>query len=507
MTTLSPSSKASRHRELGVTTAIRTAATGSPSRSRTTKSPTSDLITIGKDVLELLSSAMYVDPLTIYREYVQNAADAIDDARQAGVLSKTDAGRVDISINPVERSILIRDNGSGIAADRAAATLLSIGASGKRGTDARGFRGVGRLAGLAYCRVLTFRTRAAADEPVVEVAWDCVKLKSTLRDVTQTDDLPGVMKRIVSISELDGSGYPEHFFEVELMQVVRLRKDALLSAPQIETYLAQVAPVPFAPEFTHAAKISAHLDGRVRMADLQIKIGAEGPPITRPYRDTFAVTDTVQDDASDVELLKFEGENGLVAVGWLMHHSYLGHISSKSQVGGLRLRAGNVQIGAANLADEVFPESRFNGWCIGELHVIDRRVLPNARRDDFEQNIHYANLMAELGPLGRAIAKRCRDASVARHRAREERAQSESAEVPRPLPIARTVSDRAIAHCDPREAPSTANAEGLASTSSVFANGVGLVEQLIQLMAASGATRSEAEHAFGEALRRQFDKD
>ena len=43
-----------------------------------------DEIVIGKDILELLSSSMYVDPMTIYREYAQNAADSIDEARAAG---------------------------------------------------------------------------------------------------------------------------------------------------------------------------------------------------------------------------------------------------------------------------------------------------------------------------------------------------------------------------------------------------------------------------------------
>ena len=32
---------------------------------------------VGKDVLELLSSSMYVNPLAIFREYVQNATDAM----------------------------------------------------------------------------------------------------------------------------------------------------------------------------------------------------------------------------------------------------------------------------------------------------------------------------------------------------------------------------------------------------------------------------------------------
>lgn len=43
-------------------------------------------VVIGKDILELLANAMYVDPLTIYREYVQNSADSIDEARLAGTL-------------------------------------------------------------------------------------------------------------------------------------------------------------------------------------------------------------------------------------------------------------------------------------------------------------------------------------------------------------------------------------------------------------------------------------
>lgn len=385
---------------------------------------TSDMITIGKDVLELLSSAMYVDPLTIYREYVQNAADAIDEIRAAGGLAEDERGTVEIAIDPLERSIKIRDNGSGIAANRAAATLLSIGASGKRGTAARGFRGVGRLAGLAYCRQLTFRTRARGDDRVTEVIWDCLKLKSTLRDVTQTDDLPGVMQRIVAIADVDGADFPEHFFEVELSQVVRLRKDVLLNPQLVEAYLAQVAPVPFADDFSHAAAINAHLGAHARLANLQITIGADSAPITRPHRDVFAVSDTVQDKAVELDLLTFDGDNGVSAVGWILHHSYLGHISVKSQIGGLRLRAGNVQVGGHDLAEEAFPEPRFNGWSIGEIHVVDRLVLPNARRDHFEQNTHFSNLMAQLGPVGRSIAKRCRAASVERHRDREARQEA-----------------------------------------------------------------------------------
>jgi hypothetical protein len=50
-------------------------------------------IVVGKDILEVLSNAMYVDPLAIYREYIQNAADAIDEARRTGILSPRATGR------------------------------------------------------------------------------------------------------------------------------------------------------------------------------------------------------------------------------------------------------------------------------------------------------------------------------------------------------------------------------------------------------------------------------
>ena len=409
------------------------ALTKAPARLRKTRAASADLITVGKDVLELLSSAMYVDPLTIYREYVQNAADAVDTARDEGILELGEPGRVEIDIDVENRAIRIRDNGSGIPASKAASVLLSIGASGKRGTKARGFRGVGRLAGLAYARQLTFRTRAVGDGQVTEVIWDCLKLKSTLRDVTQNDDLPGVMERIVTIAEIDGDGYPDHFFEVELTNVVRLRKDVLLNAQMVGAYLAQVAPVPFPEAFSAGATITDHLRDHVRMADLQICIGSEALPITRPHTDAFQVSETVTDRLKEIQLLSFENDGEIVALGWVMHHGYKGHIGLKAQVGGLRLRAGNIQVGGTDLLDEIFPEARFNGWCVGEIHILDPRILPNARRDNFEQNVHYLDLIGRLLPEGRALAKQCRAASVERHKIRRELI-ADVAAIPEALP-------------------------------------------------------------------------
>src|ERR1700722_12131516 len=141
--------------------------------------PSSTAIVLGKDILELLSSSMYVDPMTIYREYAQNSADAIDDGR--GLLTPRTRGKLQINIDAVSRSVRIRDNGTGVAWPQFAERLSNLGASAKRGTTARGFRGVGRLAGLGYCQELIFRSRAQDEDLVSELRWDCRSLKSALR--------------------------------------------------------------------------------------------------------------------------------------------------------------------------------------------------------------------------------------------------------------------------------------------------------------------------------------
>ena len=41
---------------------------------------------VGKDILEILTTGMYLDPLVIYREYIQNSVDAIDEALSENIL-------------------------------------------------------------------------------------------------------------------------------------------------------------------------------------------------------------------------------------------------------------------------------------------------------------------------------------------------------------------------------------------------------------------------------------
>lgn len=371
-------------------------------------------IVVGKDILEILSSAMYVDPLTIYREYIQNAADAIDEACGESVLSLKETGTVEIEIDIEKRTVRIRDNGMGVPAVEFENRMTSFGASAKRGTNARGFRGVGRLSGLAYCQELLFRSRSAGESLVSELRWDCRKAKLLLRSADFSGDLSDVVAQSVQVRRIDGKRWPEHFFEVELRSVTRLRNDSLLNPPVIEAYLSQVAPLPFAPQFRFGDDIATMLREYIGLTNITLNVHGNSSPTFRPHRNSFNISGG-SDTFRELEKIHIPGsDGGTAAVGWLLHHDYKGAVPNPN-LKGLRLRSGNIQVGTNGILEDLFVETRFNSWCVGEVHVVDSRIIPNGRRDHYEQNVHYINLVNQLSPLARDISTRCRQSSSRRN--------------------------------------------------------------------------------------------
>lgn len=377
-----------------------------------------DAVVLGVDIIELVSSSMYVDPLTTYREYVQNAADAIDDARALGLLPPGDHGRIDISIDTATRSVRIRDNGVGLSGTDFVRRLTAFGASDKRGRDRRGFRGVGRLAGLGYCQELLFRSRTAAKEPVRELRWNCRELRSLLRSGDYHGSLAEAVQRSTAHRSYSKADLPNRFFEVELRSVVRHGRDDLLSESAVRAYLGQVAPVAFSRSFPHQEELEAFLADVIRPPDLHIFVNGVGP-VQRPHLDAIPMRESVRSLGRELALVTIPSiDGGPAAKGWVLHHDYLGAIPRELGVRGLRLRRGNIQVGDETTLSDLFAEPRFNAWAVGEFHILDPRIVPNGRRDQFEQSVHLANVLNHLTPAAREIAARCRGQSQYRQRLR-----------------------------------------------------------------------------------------
>jgi hypothetical protein len=214
---------------------------------------------------------------------------------------------------------------------------------------------------------------------------------------------------------IDGT-MPAHFFEVELAGIVRHGSDVLMDSAAIQKYLEQIAPIPFAPEFTYGGQIEETLKPHVNLGNVEITINDRERPLYRPYRDEFEARKGVGDRFDHLQQVSIpNSDGGIAAVGWVLHHGYLGAFPKTSPIKGLRLRSGNMQIGEAQLLDEIFAEPRFNSWAVGEVHILDDRILPNGRRDHFEQNVHFRNVLAQLAPYARDLGHRCRNSSIRRN--------------------------------------------------------------------------------------------
>ena len=377
----------------------------------------SDII-IGKHTLESLTSGMYSDPYVVFREYIQNAADSIDSAYETAVL-KPGEDRITITLAPSERKIIIEDNGMGVAKENALKSLVSIGNSKKSSESERGFRGIGRLSGLSYCSKLVFETSCLGEAIKTIVVFDAKKLSYLLMsdtgaDITVTD----VLQEVYSI-ERDSCSSKEHFFRV-IMEGVE-ESSGLNKIDDVLDYLSQNVPVPYSPDFSWGKEIEKRLKREgyeSRKYNLLLLFGPNTFPVYKPYKDVFLVDKgkNLTDSIRDISIVKIQQSSGAIsAIGWLAKTNYLGSIYDKS-IKGIRLKKGNILIGDSQTLNVVFKDARFNGWSVGEIFAIDPRLVPNARRDNFEKNSTFFVLTEQLQKVAAEITRDIRAASLKRNR-------------------------------------------------------------------------------------------
>ena len=144
------------------------------------KQPDRKPFATGIYLLETLTSGMYNNPLMICREYIQNSVDSIDSSYNNGSANQRNKFSIDIVLDPINKSISIKDNAHGISSGLAKDFLSTIGGSSKTGTSSRGFRGIGRLGGIAFCDRITFTTSYPGQKTVSKQVWDCIKLREIL---------------------------------------------------------------------------------------------------------------------------------------------------------------------------------------------------------------------------------------------------------------------------------------------------------------------------------------
>ena len=192
----------------------------------------------------------------------------------------------------------------------------------------------------------------------------------------------------------------------------------LLNRQAVRDYISEVCPVPIAETFPFASKVKDLFKKNKAPLALNVTLDGNLEPVTRRYGEMIRFSDNRDDrftEFEEIDIPSIDG-NSSAAVGWVAHSSYVGAIPKDAGIRGIRARAGNIQIGDETVFDQLFPEERFNRWCVGEIHIVDSRIVPNGRRDYFELGPHTRNLENQLGAITHRIAKRCRVASTTRNK-------------------------------------------------------------------------------------------
>jgi len=370
------------------------------------KTTTKSAFKAGMYLLETLTSGMYNDPLAIYREYIQNSADSIDVALKVNPRSSK---RIHIDLDPVEKSITIYDKGVGIYEDLAENILSNVGLSSKKDQNLRGFRGIGRLGGLAFCERATFRTKAK-DEDIESIQeWDCNKLRHLMAGKGKTTySLKQLFNRSTNFYQENGKKKSSSYFEVKLYGVQSFRNH-VMDIKKLHDFISITAPVPFNPnKMSFAKEINDYLSSRIndfKAYDLILN----GEPLYKPYSDKVKLTSKGYDVIEGIKLFEIKINDSAVAYGWYgKRKDLLGAITKGEMSSGIRVRVGNIQIGDNHLLDGCFRESRFNSYMVGEIHIDCAELIPNSRRDDFVDNetkgFFYNEIERELGlPISKQI--------------------------------------------------------------------------------------------------------
>ncbi len=367
----------------------------------------------GKFLLEILTKGMYSNPLHVYREYIQNSVDSIDKAVIAGILTQAEA-IIRIQVNESKRKIIVRDNGQGISAEIAQVKLMDIGASDKNGVSERGFRGIGRLAGLAYAEEVRFVTSAINESVKTVMICDCVRLQQLLqKSNNETKDLMETFKAITRFEVLPEDPL-EHYFEVQMTGVPE--ESGLLNEKAVFSYLAETAPIDFdGQKFTQAKKIREYFEKNgAPITCYKILNVSRKLPVYKKYSralSTGKIARTKNNDyVRDVEFVYQVASDGSpLYIGWLAITDFSGIISDES-VQGIRFRKGNILVGDSRTFTKFFPSEGHNAnrMFAGEIHALHKDLIPNSQRDDFEPNEIYNEMNQALRIWAGSLNKKYR---------------------------------------------------------------------------------------------------
>lgn len=334
---------------------------------------------------------MYHDPMVVFREYVQNACDAIDLAVKNNVIDNRNKALVDICLK--SDSVIIRDNGMGIAKDEVAKLLLGISSSEKDGIDTIGKYGVGRLTGAKYCKRLIFETSYPGEKWVSTVVWDITKYNQLMNDPS-IELASDVIEKCTSCSYEESDVKEQHYFQV----VLEGANKAILDVENVKNYLSLKVPVDYTDTFKNIIiEPSCESDAEFKTRFEKLK----GYKVTvntinqtfKPFKvEVKNQNDSVKLSRQNLFVVKgYTGEE--LAWGWYCLPLSIKQINNCPFVG-LQVRKHNMVVGYNDFLDQYLGKAK--PYIAGELFISSNKIMPSSSRDGFYDSPEVVELFEWL---------------------------------------------------------------------------------------------------------------
>ena len=184
---------------------------------------------------------------------------------------------------------------------------------------------------------------------------------------------------------------------MSLIDIVETSDD-LLDVEDVRKYLSMVAPVPFDYErFRFVSEIESFIEknGLPKLHEYHVYLNCD--EIRKGYETPLRIDsgskkiETVDVLGVECRLLKHKDQT--VGWYWFCVSRFEGVLPKACWQRCIRLRKANIQIGEADCLSNhpkrgqaLWKEDRGNNYFMGEIHALDERLIPNSRRDYFNQD-------------------------------------------------------------------------------------------------------------------------
>lgn len=356
---------------------------------------------IGKDQMRQYMGGLYENAMVVYREYLQNACDAVEQALQDGLIPNRRQANIAVTIDEYNKSITIEDVGIGIAKENIGPYLVSVASSQKFGKGLVGRHGIGRLNGANYCDQIVFETSYAGEPIKSTLIWDVKEA----REICNNDDLDWTVEQIIDKVTHD-SYSPEdvekHYCKVTLVNV---NNNSLLDVETVKSYVEQIVSVDYSTEFKDIVRTPCLLkpeneEFKQRFDNLWVyQITVNNVPIQKTYASEY-------DDKvlGGMHLFILRDDKTQEELGW----GWYALNRRAEQFNGvpfsfIRARHHNFQIGREDLLNTYHKNSTAAAYVVGELHITHPNIQPTGTRDGIEGGPDRERLELALRKLFKKI--------------------------------------------------------------------------------------------------------